>query len=160
MLQNVPQPPIVLRDYLRGDRQVGDDEIHAQARALGIEFLTPAMLDQRIGREFRDGFAVSGGQWQKLAVLRLLLSPEPVWILDEPSSALDPEAELQIMDALRAASRHRIVVIVTHRASTALRGDRVILLDNGRIALDGSPEDVGSATPFRALSIRRQLRET
>lgn len=151
VMQGLPQPPILLREYLLGDQPISDDTILAEASTLGIDFLTPEMLDRRIGREFRDGVAVSGGQWQRLAVLRLMLSPEPVWILDEPSSALDPEGELQIMDALRSASRDRIVVIVTHRASTAVRGDRVILIDDGKVALDAPPDIATTDETFQRL---------
>lgn len=151
VLQGLPQPPIVLREYLLGDQPIADDAIFAEAAELGIDFLTPEMLGRRIGREFRDGFAVSGGQWQRLAVLRLMLSPEPVWILDEPSSALDPDGELQIMGALRSASRDRIVVIVTHRVSTAVRGDQVVLIEDGQVLLDAPPDVARADEAFQRL---------
>ncbi|MFT3886605.1 MAG: ABC transporter ATP-binding protein/permease [Arachnia sp.] len=151
VLQGLPQPPILLREYLTGDRAITDQTIFEHARLLGIDFLTDSMLGSRIGREFRDGFSVSGGQWQKLAVLRLVLSPEPIWLLDEPSSALDPEGELQILDALRSLAGDRLVVLVSHRASTALRADRVIMMDHGSIVLDGPPAQVSAAPAFTEL---------
>lgn len=85
--------------------------------------------------------ALSGGQRQRLALARAFLKESPVLVLDEPTSALDAESEWLIVRALRAEAGRRTVVVVAHRLSTVRHADRIVVLDQGRIAEDG-PHDV------------------
>jgi len=83
------------------------------------------------------GANLSGGQRQRLAIARALLLDPPILLLDDPTAAVDPGTETEIMDAIEQATAGRTVLIVAHRLSTLRRADTVIVLDHGRIAQQG-----------------------
>lgn len=94
-------------------------------------------------REFNgDGVVFSGGQKQKLALARVLLSNKRMVILDEPSSALDPKAESEFNELVFNMLPQRTLVIISHRLSTTKMADRIILIQNGRVAEDGSHSEL------------------
>jgi subfamily B ATP-binding cassette protein MsbA len=88
------------------------------------------------------GTTLSAGQRQRIALARALLLDPPVLLLDEITSAQDPESERAIQEAVWQASTGRTVLIVTHRLSSIQGVDRVLVLENGRIAEDGSPKEL------------------
>ena len=96
---------------------------------------------------------MSGGEQQMLAMGRALMSRPKVLLLDEPSSALDAQAEAALIARLAHATRGKTLLIVTHRMSMVRLVDRIIVLDKGRILVDG-PRD----TVMRAMSTARQLK--
>ena len=79
------------------------------------------------------GDTLSGGQKQRLAIARALLKDAPILILDEPTSALDADTEHLLVEALQHVTRHRTVMIITHRPSTIVHADRVVRLEDGRL---------------------------
>jgi ABC-type multidrug transport system fused ATPase/permease subunit len=81
----------------------------------------------------------SGGQRQRLALARALLSTAPILLLDEPTSALDPKAERRVLDALRRQTPARTLLVATHRLETVLDMDRVLVFEHGRVVADGPP---------------------
>lgn len=94
-------------------------------------------------REFNgDGVVFSGGQKQKLALARVLLSNKRMVILDEPFSALDPKAESEFNELVFNMLPQRTLVIISHRLSTTKMADRIILIQNGRVAEDGSHSEL------------------
>ena len=98
----------------------------------------PDKGDSDYSREFNGGGVVfSGGQKQKLALARVLLSDKKMVVLDEPSSALDPKAESEFNELVFNMLPERTIVIISHRLSTTKMADRIILIQNGKVAEDG-----------------------
>ena len=96
-------------------------------------------LNSKITREFdKEGLVLSGGEMQKLMLARILAQPQPVIILDEPSSALDPMSETSFFDDIIKNIRDKTVIFITHRLNAAKNADKIILLRNGRIIQTGT----------------------
>ena len=90
----------------------------------------------------RAGAKLSVGQKQRLALARALVRDAPILILDEPTSALDPETERSFLAGLREVSQTRLVLVITHRYSTAAVADQILFLENGQIIEHGSPSEL------------------
>ena len=115
----------------------------AQADATGILDDLPQGLDSHITKEFaEDGAELSGGQYQKLALARTFYRRCAVMLLDEPSASLDPEAEQRVFAYLEAFSRGKTTVFTSHRLSNVHLADRIVLLEAGRIAEQGSHREL------------------
>jgi subfamily B ATP-binding cassette protein MsbA len=99
----------------------------------------PRGLDTLVGDR---GMLLSGGQRQRIAIARALLKDAPILILDEATSALDTEAERHIQAALAQLVRNRTTFIIAHRLSTVEQADRIIVLDEGRIAESGTHREL------------------
>ncbi|MFC7620950.1 ATP-binding cassette domain-containing protein [Microlunatus sp. GCM10028923] len=97
----------------------------------------PDGLDTQLGQQW-GGVGLSGGQWQRLALARICLRAADVWILDEPTSAIDAEAEAEIFAELLQSKENRITIVVSHRAWTLRGVDRIYVFDEGRIVQVGS----------------------
>jgi ABC-type multidrug transport system fused ATPase/permease subunit len=93
----------------------------------------PKGLDSKVGRLFEGGHDLSGGEWQRLALARIMYRNADIWILDEPTSSLDPEAEAAIFAELKASLRGRIGIVISHRFSTVRIADRIAVVAGGRI---------------------------
>jgi ATP-binding cassette subfamily B protein len=85
------------------------------------------------------GILLSGGERQRIAIARAILQNAPILILDEATSALDSESEVAIQDALENLIKNKTVISIAHRLSTLRQMDRILVLDNGKIIEDGSP---------------------
>lgn len=133
---------------------ITDDELWAAlafARADGFVRALPRGLDTQLGQQW-DGVGLSGGQWQRIALARVALRNAPIWLLDEPTSAVDAETEAQIFDDLVATKHTRITIVVSHRASTLRHLDRIYVIDEGRIVESGSyAELLGAGGRFAQL---------
>lgn len=120
----------------------GADEA-ALARALHLahvaEFLPrlPEGVDTRVGPR---GSALSGGQRQRVAIARALIKSAPILLFDEATSALDAQSEAAVTDALREASAERTTLVIAHRLSTVRSADKIVVLDHGRVAEEGTHE--------------------
>src|SRR4051812_1599163 len=125
---------------------VPDDERVRQAlRNARSEWLLQRMphgLDARVGRLFEGGHDLSGGEWQRLALARIMYRDADIWILDEPTSSLDPEAEAAIFAELKENLRGRIGLVISHRFSTVRIADRIAVIAGGRVTEIGSHEDL------------------
>ena len=100
-------------------------------------------LDTQLTTEFaKDGVDLSGGESQKLAIGRVFYKDAGLIILDEPSSALDPIAEYQLNHSMLEATENKTVIFISHRLSTTRLADRIILLEKGRIAEQGTHEEL------------------
>lgn len=153
-----PQDPMLfhgtIEDNLRRARP------HATAEELARAVAT-AHLD-RVLSELPHGYAtpigdrgqrLSGGQAQRLALARVLLSDAPLVLFDEPTAQLDAEAEAAVTDGLRALARDRTVVVVAHRLSTLQHADEVAVIVDGRVVETGSPDRLAvSAGPYARLA--------
>jgi len=139
----VPQEPMLFHRSLRENIAYGkigatDAEIQKAAKlANASEFINklPEGLDTIVGER---GVKLSGGQRQRIAIARAILKDAPILVLDEATSALDSESEKLIQDALQQLMKGRTSIVIAHRLSTIAKLDRVIVLDGGRIAEDGT----------------------
>lgn len=98
----------------------------------------PWGLDSQLGKLEKDGVDLSGGQWQKLAIARLLYSQAPINILDEPTAALDSKAEAKVYEMFRQVNEEKFTILVTHRLGAARMADEILTLDQGRIVEQGT----------------------
>lgn len=141
----VPQEPLLFHRTLReniGYGKIGasDKQIVAAAKkAHALEFIEklPNGLDTIVGER---GVKLSGGQRQRIAIARAILKDAPILILDEATSALDSESEKLIQSALEELMKGRTSIVIAHRLSTIAKLDRIIVVDNGQIAEDGTHE--------------------
>lgn len=103
----------------------------------------PKGLETQVTAEFdKDGVNFSGGESQKIAISRAFFKDADILIMDEPSSALDPIAEYELNKAMESAAKGKTVFYISHRLSTTRDADRIILLENGRIAEEGTHESL------------------
>jgi ATP-binding cassette subfamily B protein len=127
------------------ERLVGDAEaVEAIARRTGVDELVRAMpdgYDTLLGREF-GRYTPSGGQWQQLAIARLMARDAPILILDEPTANLDVTNEFKLFQQFRAMSRGRTTLLISHRFSTVGMADRILVVHEGRIVENGSHEEL------------------
>ena len=128
-----------------GLASVTDEDILRASKIAGVHDFIGAGAggyDQRLAER---GEGLSGGQRQAIALARALVGDPSVLVLDEPSSALDSQAEASLIARLRQATKKRTLLVVTHRMSMVKLVDRIIVLDRGRVIVDGPREQVMSA---------------
>lgn len=124
---------------------VDDDRVMEALRDARSEWLVSRMpkgLDSKVGRLFEGGHDLSGGEWQRLALARIMYRDADIWILDEPTSSLDPEAEAGIFAELKDNLKGRIGIVISHRFSTVRIADRIAVITDGRVAELGSHEEL------------------
>jgi len=139
----VPQEPTLFHRSLReniayGRLNASDEDIQKaarQANALSFIEKLPEGLDTIVGER---GIKLSGGQRQRIAIARAILKDAPILILDEATSALDSESEKLIQEALDKLMEGRTSIVIAHRLSTIAKLDRIIVMENGTIAEDGT----------------------
>jgi ATP-binding cassette subfamily B protein len=101
----------------------------------------PQGIDTQLGRWFVDGAELSGGQWQKIALARAFMREEAdILILDEPTAALDAEAEKAVFDRFRTLARDRTSLLISHRFPTVRMADRIVVIEHGQTIEQGSHE--------------------
>ncbi len=100
------------------------------------------------------GYRLSGGEKQRLAIARLLLKNPAVMILDEATSHLDNESEVLVQRALEAASTNRTAIVIAHRLSTIRDADRIVVLDQGRVAEEGTHDQLMALNGLYASQVR------
>ncbi|HSZ62521.1 MAG TPA: ABC transporter ATP-binding protein [Terriglobales bacterium] len=94
--------------------------------------------EQMLGRRFDGGVDLSGGEWQKVALARAYLRDAQVLILDEPTSALDARSEYEVFQRFAELTTGKMALFISHRFSTVRMADRIVVLENGRIAEEGN----------------------
>jgi ATP-binding cassette subfamily B protein len=125
--------------------KLDDQRVLAALHAARSEWLLRKMargLDARVGRLFEGGHDLSGGEWQRLALARLMYRDADIWILDEPTSSLDPEAEAAIFADLKENLRGRIGIVISHRFSTVRIADRIAVIAGGGVAELGTHDEL------------------
>lgn len=128
----------------RPDHIPADEEMWAaleSARADQIVRSQPGGLNTQLGPQF-GGVGLSGGQWQRLSLARIHLRGAGVWLLDEPTSAIDAESESEIFAELQRTKGDRITIVVSHRAWTLRGMDRIYVFEQGRIVESGTYDEL------------------
>ncbi|HEY4212031.1 MAG TPA: ABC transporter ATP-binding protein [Steroidobacteraceae bacterium] len=150
---------VIFQDFARYQMLVGEnvgagDERHfedegrwreAATKGRASEFIDtlPAGYQTQLGKWFKDGRELSGGQWQKIALSRSFMRTRAdILVLDEPTAAMDAQAEAEVFEHFRQLARGRITILISHRFSTVRMADRIAVLDQGRIAEYGSHEEL------------------
>jgi ATP-binding cassette subfamily B protein len=131
-----------------GDERYFEDEERWRAAAVkgrADEFIDtlPAGYQTQLGKWFRDGRELSGGQWQKIALSRAFMRTRAdILVLDEPTAAMDAQAEAEVFEHFRQLARDRITILISHRFSTVRMADQILVLNRGRIVERGSHEEL------------------
>ena len=135
-----------------GAPEATDEQIERAARAAQAhEFITsfPLGYDTVVGER---GLSLSGGQRQRIALARAILRDPAVLVLDDATSAVDARTEQTIHDALTSVSAQRTVLLVAHRHSTLHLADRIVVLEDGRVAAEGTHDElIDASATYRAL---------
>jgi ATP-binding cassette subfamily B protein len=116
----------------------------AAERSLADEVIAklPAGYDQRIGKRFRTGVDLSGGEWQKVAIARAYMRDAQVLILDEPTAALDARSEFEVFQRFKELSEGKTAVLISHRFSSVRMADRILVLAGGKVEAMGTHEEL------------------
>ena len=104
----------------------------------------PAGYDQRIGKRFKNGVELSGGEWQKMAIARAYMREAEVLILDEPTAALDARAEFEVFQRFKELSKGKTAVLISHRFSSVRMADRIFVLADGKVEAAGTHDELMS----------------
>ena len=148
----IPQDPFLFAGTLGDNIAFGapdatTDDVWNVLRAMGIDDWVRA-LPEGLDTEVRErGGRFSAGERQLVALARAFLAEPSVIVLDEATSNLDPETELEVEGALRVLLSGRTAIVIAHRLRSAERADRVIMIDDGRIIADGSHETLVETSP-------------
>ncbi len=130
-------------DLDRMDDRAGIEAAAAKAGAAEFVQALPHGYDTVLGRSFdQDGQDVSAGQWQRLASARAYMRDASVLVLDEPTAALDARAEVEVYRRFRDMSEGKTVLLISHRLGSARLADRIVFLNEGRIAEQGTHDDL------------------
>jgi ATP-binding cassette subfamily B protein len=125
--------------------EVDDQRVMTALKDSRSEWLVkkmPSGLDSKVGRLFEGGHDLSGGEWQRLALARIMYRNADIWILDEPTSSLDPEAEAAIFAELKTMLKGRIGIVISHRFSTVRIADRIAVIADGKVSELGTHEEL------------------
>jgi ATP-binding cassette, subfamily B, multidrug efflux pump len=149
----VPQETILfsgtVRDNIRyGRPQASEQQVVAAARAAQADEFIRALPHGYDTHVEERGVNLSGGQKQRLAIARALLLDPKILILDDSTSSVDVETEARIQEALRATRRTRTTFLVAQRISTVLGADKIVVLDQGRVAAEGTHAELLQASPI------------
>ncbi len=145
---------VIFQDFVRYDLSASDNiavgrigqradrgriaQAAASGRADEVIGRLPAGYDQMVGRRFRGGVELSGGEWQKVALARAYMRDAAVLILDEPTAALDARAEFEVFERFKALSAGRTAVLISHRFSSVRMADQILVVAGGRVEASGT----------------------
>ncbi len=139
----VPQDTVLFNDTIGyniayGREDASPETIAGAARGAAIAGFIQALPDGFDTRVGERGLKLSGGEKQRVAIARTLVKDPPILILDEATSALDSRTEADIQATLEAIERGRTTIVIAHRLSTVVHADRIVVLESGRVAEQGT----------------------
>jgi len=139
----VPQEPVIfsgslLENIRYGRREATDDEVRAAAAAAFVDEFVERLPDGYATEVGERGVRLSGGQRQRIAIARAMLKNAPLLLLDEATSSLDAASERVVQAALERAMHGRTTLVIAHRLATVQRADRILVVDQGRLADAGT----------------------
>ena len=148
------RPRVIFQDFVRYNLSAGDNiavgRIAARndrerialaaKRSQADEVIAklPAGYDQMIGKRFRNGVELSGGEWQKIAIARAYMREAEVLILDEPTAALDARSEFEVFKRFKELSKGKTAILISHRFSSVRMADRILVLADGKVEAAGT----------------------
>jgi ATP-binding cassette subfamily B multidrug efflux pump len=158
----VPQETVLfsgtVQDNIRyGAPGASDEEVVAAARAAQAHDFITALSQGYDTHVEERGTNLSGGQKQRIAIARALLTRPKILILDDSTSSVDVETETRIQDALEAQMHRHTTLVVAQRISTVLKADRIVILEKGRIAAEGTHGDLMASSPIYREIFESQL---
>lgn len=138
---------LTVRDnIILGNPEKEDEKevLEAAKKSGAYEFIEklPKGFDQNLGREYEEGEELSIGQWQKLAIARAFYQASPLLILDEPTSAIDAEAEYEIFNNLEKTYKNKTLILVSHRFSTVRNANKIFVIEDGKITELGTHQQL------------------
>ena len=147
---------VIFQDFVRYNLPAGDNiavgrvearddrERIAATRSQADEVIgrLPHGYDQMIGKRFKNGVELSGGEWQKIAIARAYMREAEVLILDEPTAALDARAEYEVFRRFKELSEGKTAVLISHRFSSVRMADRILVLADGKVEAQGTHEEL------------------
>lgn len=135
---------ISMRDNLKlADAGISEKNIMKILQRFDLESAVNKLsdgIDTPLGRIQSAGMDLSGGEWQRLALSRAYANNAPVYLLDEPTAALDPISESQVYQDFQKASDNKTTILISHRLGSVKLADQILVLDHGRIVESGSHE--------------------
>ena len=163
--QDFARFPITIREFLQlgksqnasWDQEKVDQILDGLKLQKEVESL-PLKLDTPLGKLMENGSELSGGQWQKLAIARCMLSDASVRILDEPTAAIDPVSEAKLHDTFEKMSRDYLTITVTHRLGLAKKLQEIVVISDGSVVESGSHEKLLSEKGIYAKMYETQRR--
>jgi ATP-binding cassette subfamily B protein len=145
---------VIFQDFVRYNLTAGDNiavgrisarDDHARIERAASSSLADAVIDglpqkydQMIGKRFRNGVELSGGEWQKVAIARAYMRDAQVLVLDEPTAALDARSEFEVFQRFKELSAGKTAVLISHRFSSVRMADRILVLSDGRVEASGT----------------------
>jgi ATP-binding cassette, subfamily B, bacterial len=149
---------VIFQDFMRYDLTAADNiavgriedkdnifrlrSASQKSLAEGVVRKLPKGYEQVLGRRFEGGVDLSGGEWQKMALARAYLRDAQLLILDEPTAALDAKSEHEVFQRFAELTRGKMALLISHRFSTVKIADRILVLENGKIAEQGHHEEL------------------
>jgi ATP-binding cassette subfamily B protein len=149
---------VIFQDFVRYHLSAGDNiavgKIAARHDAARIERAAvrsqadeviarlPGGYQQMIGKRFRNGVELSGGEWQKVAISRAYMREAQVLILDEPTAALDARSEFEVFQRFKELSDGKTAVLISHRFSSVRMADRILVLADGKVEAAGTHDEL------------------
>ena len=149
---------VIFQDFVRYNLSAGDNiavgRIEARhdrarveraamrGRADGVIARLPRGYDQMIGKRFKNGVELSGGEWQKIAIARAYMREADVLILDEPTAALDARSEFEVFQRFKELSKGKTAILISHRFSSVRMADRILVLAGGAVEAQGTHEEL------------------
>lgn len=147
VFQDFARYPLSLKENIAIGKKGGasDEEIEKVIHDIGLAETAGRLKDgihTALGKYKKDSQDLSGGEWQKVALARCLLSDAPVKILDEPTAAMDPFYETMVYQKFKQISQNRTVLLISHRLASVRMSDYIFVLDGGRIAEEGTHQQL------------------
>lgn len=151
---------VIFQDFVRYNLSAGDniavgridarddrtriERAAERSQADGVISHLPAGYEQMIGKRFKNGVELSGGEWQKMAIARAYMREAEVLILDEPTAALDARAEFEVFQRFKELSKGKTAVLISHRFSSVRMADRILVLADGKVEAAGTHQELVS----------------
>ena len=149
---------VIFQDFVRYNLTAGDNIAVGRIEARGdIERIRQAAqrsqadavidrlaggYDQMIGKRFKNGVELSGGEWQKIAIARAYMREADVLILDEPTAALDARSEFEVFKRFKELSKGKTGILISHRFSSVRMADRILVLADGKVEAQGTHDEL------------------
>lgn len=132
----------VMENIRLGRQNATDEEVLKAAKAARCEEFVSNLPEEYHSMIGENGCTLSGGERQRISIARAILKDAPVIILDEATASMDVENESMVQEALSELLRNKTVLVIAHHMRTIAGADKIVVLENGRVAEQGNPEEL------------------